>query len=114
VLDILENGKPLTGQQGLFASSCFDKATGDIILKIVNTSDRQAVRNIKVNTKKKISSTAKLTVLHSESLSDMNSIDKTDAVIPIEKEIKISGKSLDLDMEPYSFSVVRIHFGSAQ
>jgi alpha-L-arabinofuranosidase len=108
VLDIVENGKPLTGQEGLFASSCFDKITGEIILKLVNTSAKPVSRNVAINTKRKLAPFAKLTVLHSERLDDMNTINNTDAVIPAEKEIKLNRKSLDLNIEPYSVVVIRI------
>jgi alpha-L-arabinofuranosidase len=108
VLDILDNGKPLTGQNDLFASSSFDSVTGEIIIKLVNTSEKTLGRDILIKTKKRVDAVAKVTVLRSGSPDDMNSIDTPDAVFPVDSEIKLVSKTVNLKMEPYSFSVVRI------
>jgi alpha-N-arabinofuranosidase len=40
VLPLLRDNKPLTGQNGLYASAVSDRNSGDIILKLVNTTDK--------------------------------------------------------------------------
>ncbi len=108
VLNILEADKPLTGQTGLYASSVFDKHSGEIIVKLVNTNATSQTRTIAIQTKMKVMPSAKLSVLKSANLSDMNTIDNPQVVIPVNQEIKLKGKSVDVTMEPYSFSIVRI------
>ena len=41
VLPLLADGKPLTGQNGIFASAVVDEPSGDIIIKVANTSDKE-------------------------------------------------------------------------
>lgn len=41
VLPLLSDGKPLTGQDGIFASAVIDEPSGDIIIKVANTSDTE-------------------------------------------------------------------------
>ena len=45
VLNMLQDNKPLTGQQGLYTSAAVDKQTSEIILKIVNTTDKIQTNN---------------------------------------------------------------------
>ena len=41
VLPLLSDGKPLTGQDDIFASAVIDEPSGDIIIKVANTSDTE-------------------------------------------------------------------------
>ena len=49
VLPLLMDGKPVTGQENLYATAALDSNTGEIILKIVNTGDKNAEVNINFN-----------------------------------------------------------------
>lgn len=108
LLNILSEGKPLTGQQGLYASSVFDKKTGEVIIKLVNTTANQQTRSILLQTKNKLASEAKMIVLSSSSPDGMNTIDNPDVVKPVEKNISVKGKNLDIQMAPYSLVVMKI------
>jgi alpha-L-arabinofuranosidase len=105
---MLEAEKPLNGQMGLYASAVFDKKSGEIILKLVNTAANTQTRNILIQTKKKLMPAAKLTVLKSLNLNEVNTIDNPEIVVPVDQDIKLKGKSMNVSMAPYSFSVVRI------
>jgi alpha-L-arabinofuranosidase len=107
-LSILEEGKPLTGEMGIYASAVIDRKSGEIILKIVNTSSESRNKTIQLKSSSKLDSKATLTVLGNERLDAMNSIDKPDAVKPVENEITFKGKSLELALAPYSLNVVKI------
>src|SRR5205085_11852950 len=41
----LQNGKPLTGQDSLYASAVIDKKNNELIIKIVNASGKQQLTN---------------------------------------------------------------------
>jgi alpha-N-arabinofuranosidase len=108
VLNMLQNGKPLSGQNGIYASAVIDKESNEIILKLVNFSSESQTRDIAIQSKKSLQPAAKLSVLRSASLSDMNTIDNPQAIVPSDKEIKLKGRNLTVTMEPYSFNLVRI------
>jgi alpha-N-arabinofuranosidase len=106
VLNMLQENKPLTGQKGLYATAALDKLSNEIILKIVNTSDKIQTNNIVLQTSKKISTKAKMTVLKNATLDGLNTIDKPEAIKPVDQEITLKGKSIDLSVAPYSFTVL--------
>jgi alpha-L-arabinofuranosidase len=108
VLPIAEAGKPLTGQQGVYASAVLDRNTNEIVLKLVNTTNARQVKSITLQTGKKVKPDARLTVLRSDRLDAVNEVDKPEAVKPVEATLMLKGKSLEMAMEPYSLNVVRV------
>lgn len=108
VLSMLSEGKPLTGQNGLYASAAFDAKTQEVILKMVNSTDKLQLKTVNLDSKKKFNQKARVSVLKSSNLEAVNSLDKPQNVYPQEKEITLKGKTLTSTLEPYSFSVIRI------
>ena len=52
VLPLTMDGKPVAGQEGqdgLFASSVFDAQTGEVIVKVVNTSKQPQTVTLNIN-----------------------------------------------------------------
>jgi alpha-L-arabinofuranosidase len=107
-LSILQENKPLTGQDGIYASAVLDKQKGEIIVKMVNTSDKAQTKTLQLLSSGKIQPKARLTVLHSEQLDAMNTIDKPETVKPSDLEIGIKGKKIDMTLSPYSLTILRI------
>jgi alpha-L-arabinofuranosidase len=107
-LTILLENKPLTGQQGLYASAVLDKMTGDLILKIVNTSADVLNKTILLQTSGKVNAKAMLIVLKNEKLNAMNSIDNPGVLKPVNKELQLRGKNIDIVVDPYSLTVIRV------
>jgi alpha-L-arabinofuranosidase len=105
---MLQDNKPLTGQKGLFASAAADSRTNEIILKIVNTTDKIQNSSIDLMTSKKILPKARLTVLKNTTLDGVNTIDNPAAIKPVDQDITLKGKKVELSVAPYSFSVLRI------
>jgi alpha-L-arabinofuranosidase len=108
VLSMLEQGKPVSGTNGLYASAAFDKNTNEIILKVVNATDKAQSKEISIESSKKINGKGKWTVLKSGDLKATNSIEKPKQVSPSEQTIDVKGKKLSLATEPYSFNIVRL------
>ena len=108
VLNMLQDNKPLTGQQGLYATASLDKKSDEIILKLVNTTGNVQNNSIVLQTSKKIMPGARLTVLKNENLDGMNTIENPEAIKPVSQEITLKGKKVELSVAPYSFSVIRI------
>jgi len=108
VLSILQGNKPLTGQDGLYASAAFDQNSNEIILKLVNSSSKNQSVNIALEGAKKLAGKGKLIVLKSDDLSKVNSLDQPTLVSPVEQELIIKGKKLNQVLSPNSFTVIRI------
>ncbi|MGC1391223.1 MAG: alpha-L-arabinofuranosidase C-terminal domain-containing protein, partial [Bacteroidales bacterium] len=108
VLPMLLENKPLTGQNGLYASAAFDNNSNEIILKLVNSGEKAQIWNILLDSKKKPGPKAKMFVLKSEDLNRVNSLDQPTLLSPVESEIELKGKTVNQVLAPYSFSVIRI------
>jgi alpha-N-arabinofuranosidase len=108
VVPLLENNKPLEGQDSIYASATIDKSTKELILKIVNISANAMIRNIRVDGVKKLDKNAALTILTADELTDINSFSQPYKVRPKEQELKLKGKKLSVPLAPYSLTVVRV------
>ncbi len=108
VLNMLYENKPLTGKGGLYATAAWDKNSREIILKIVNVTDKPVSQEIVLKTSKKLSANAKLTVLKSDKLSSINSIDQPFVVKPAEEQLVLKGKKINMAFAPYSLTVLTI------
>ena len=104
---IMQN-KPLTGQNGLYASAAFDKNTNEIILKLVNSGEKVQTENIVLDSRRKLGTKAKMFVLKSEDLSKVNSLEQPTLISPVESELVIKDKTVNQVLAPFSFSVIRI------
>lgn len=108
VLPLLLEDKPLTGQDGLYASAAFDQHSNEIILKLVNSTDKAQVETISLDCKKKVNPKATMFVLKSDDLTTINSLEQPTHLSPVEQELAIKGKTVKQILAPYSFSVIRI------
>ncbi len=109
VLPLLMDGKPVIGQENLYATAALDSNTGEIILKIVNTGDKNTEVNINFNglAKKSKIVSGYCTYLQNDSLIAENSLGN-ETIIPRTRPIKVSDKEIALDLQPYSFGVYRL------
>ena len=101
---------PVTGQDSLYASSTIDRSTNELIIKIVNVAGKTKATEINLQGINKIQPTAKLTVLNSDNLEAENSLGSPSVVAPIDEMINIKGKTIAVDLKPYSLSVIRVKF----
>jgi len=108
VLPILYQNAAATGQDGLYASSTFDAATGDIIVKIVNTTAAAKSAEIRLEGLKKTSGTGKLFILKSDNPEAVNSLDQPMTVSPIESAIEVRDKKAAVVLAANSFTVIRV------
>lgn len=108
VIPMLLNNEAVAGQDSCFGSATIDKTTNEIILKIVNTSGKIQQSAIQIDGANKLDPNATLTVLKSEKLDQVNSLDAPDAVKPTDEQLQLKGKKLAVTLAPYSFNVVRL------
>ena len=108
VVTALSNGKPLTGQDSLYASAVLDEKAGELVVKIVNASANKVQKNLVIQGARAGSPTASLAVLKGEDLSTVNTLDQPRTVAPAHSTIRVKGKNLAVPLAPYSLTVLRI------
>ena len=108
VLNTSENKTPLTGQDGIYASSAYDKNKNEIILKIANISNDGKTIDYTLKGLKKAERTVTKTVLKSDNLDVENTLENPKAVIPVTENMNISDNVFQLKMEPNSFYLLNI------
>lgn len=104
----LVDGKPLTGQDSLYASATIDTKTSELILKIANVAQKPASISLSVEGRKLQAGEINLQVLSNTDLAAFNPVGKPEVVAPAERKLKISGKKLELNLEASSLTVARI------
>jgi len=92
----------------IFTSSSYDEKTGDLIVKVVNTSDEAKKVKVNINSSKKINPNAKVEYITGDSPSEINSFDKPNEVSIKNKTVDNVSKSFDYDADKFSVSVIRI------
>lgn len=107
VVPITLNNEVIAGQDSLYASACIDSATNDLIIKLVNVSDRQQNNTLQLEGVKKLAAKGKLLTMKA-GLKAINSFDNPTNVAPVESTIALKGKRVNLVAAPYSFNVLRI------
>jgi len=108
VVPIVLNNEIIAGQDSLYAAACTDQVTHDLIIKLVNVSGKEQIKNISVNGVKKLSATASVTVLACNELNKANSFLYPVAIAPKDESLAIKNKNIAIKLMPYSFQVIRI------
>jgi alpha-N-arabinofuranosidase len=108
VVSALVDGKPLTGQDSLYATACIDAATSELIVKMVNVAKKPNSLNLQFDGKQPVGKEFALQVIASSNLGAFNQVGKPEKIIPIERKQKLTGKKIAMNLDPYSLTVIRI------
>jgi alpha-L-arabinofuranosidase len=108
LITALVDGKPLNGQDSLYASACFDAKTSELVVKIANVAHENASVTLSVEGKTPSAKEISMQVIASSKLDAFNQVGKPEVISPVERKQKISGKKIALNLDPYSFTVARI------
>lgn len=108
VLKTLSGKTPLTGQDGLFASSTIDKDKNQIILKIANTSKESKQVVYTFTGMKKGDRNGTHTIMQSDDMDIENTRENPQAVIPVETSFSMSDNTLELELKPQTFNMYKI------
>lgn len=99
----------MTGQDSLYASAVLDAPTGEIILKLVNAGSRQAKVQVDFDgLKKRRLIGGSCTYLQNCDWRTVNTLEQ-EALVPRIRPVQVGEHSLDLELQPRSFSVYRLH-----
>ena len=114
VLALTMNKKPVAGQDGqdgLFASSVFDQATGQIIVKVVNTSKQPQAISLNLQGLQGARTAETITLCH-DGMDDENCLDNPEKITPKTGSLKCeAGKKntvLNDELQPMSFRIYKI------
>lgn len=108
VVPITLNKDVVAGQDSLYASAALDTKTNEVIIKLVNVSNKAQDVSLNLQGVKKPAAQGTLTVLQSNDPNAVNTLDQPQNLVPKESAIVVKGRSVKLEAKPYSFSVVRI------
>lgn len=108
VVSALVDGKPLAGQDSLYASSTIDSNTSELVVKLVNVAKKPASLNLLIEGRKIGAGEISLQVLTNSNLAAYNSIGKPEVVTPVERKLKLSGEKIVFSLDANSFTVARI------
>ena len=112
VLSLTMNGKPVAGnsdQDGLFASSVFDKNNGEIYVKIINTSDK--AQPVKLNLKgfkANGSHEATITTFSADNMDGENTLDQPEKYVPKTSGTTVNGNTVDTSIPAKTFVMYTI------
>jgi len=109
VLNANLNGKPLIGENGLYASSVIDENKKEIIVKVVNTSGEAKKQSLSFEGNKKLASQVSITSISAD-LNDKNAFDKPRNIYPKEEKVKINGKNLNLSIPANGVAMVKVAY----
>jgi alpha-L-arabinofuranosidase len=94
--------------KSLYASASRTKDTGEVILKVVNTSKSELTTDMKLNGIKAVQGPAQATVLTSENSTDENSLTEPTKVAPVTKTINVGGRDFQHAFPGNSVTILRL------
>lgn len=109
ILPLEMDGKPVTGQDNLYATASLDNNTGEVILKLVNTGDKAADVKIDLDglgKKQKVAS-GYCIYMQNDDLLTVNTLGN-ECIMPRTRPVNVGDDNLCLTLQPYSFGIYRL------
>lgn len=107
VVDIKLSNKVIAGQDSLYASAVIDQNKNELIIKLVNASNKAQKQTVQIKSAKKVASTGILTSITND-LKAVNSFEDATKVSPVDERINVKGKNVSVVLKPYSFSILHV------
>jgi alpha-L-arabinofuranosidase len=108
IIPVVAGNLPLTGQDSCYASAVLDRTNREVIVKLVNTSDKSIQKNLELAGSGTYRDGAIQTVLKGEKLDDVNSFTEPAKIKPVDRPVRVNNKTITLVLDPYSVNVIRI------
>ena len=105
VLRLTEDGKPVEGKDGLYASAVYDKDVKQCIVKVANSADKAQQVVITMKGMKSVGN-VKAIVLSGDPKME-NLVGRPEPIKPVEKQLQGSGNQLTVDVPAKGFMVLR-------
>lgn len=107
-LSVLNGKEKVVGQQGIYASAVWDKNSKEIIVKIVNSADKDQRQDLQLSTSKKMGAEGELFRLKGQDLNAVNDFSQPKAVAPVQEKLAVKGKKISVTLPAKSFTVLKI------
>lgn len=112
VLPLTMDGKPVSGQDGqdgLFASSVWDKNSNTYIVKVINVSEvpQPITLNFQGLKKKSELTIGKVITFTTDDILKDNTVDEPENIIPKENNIAIEGNVLNTEIAAHTFAIYK-------
>ncbi|MCA1619985.1 MAG: carbohydrate binding domain-containing protein [Acidobacteria bacterium] len=107
LLPVLIDGSPKNGRDGLYASASLDEGSGEVIVKVVNTSSSRREVRINLAGAGGVRGGKALTLASSD-LKAENSLDEPTRLSPVEKPLTATGTEFTHAFAPNSLTVLRV------
>ena len=108
LLPVLIDGSPKNGRDDLYASASLDQGSGEVILKVVNTSSSKREVGIDLAGAPGVNRTGRSFTLSSNDLKAENSLDEPTRVSPVEGQPAVPSNKFPYTFEPRSMTVLRV------
>ena len=110
ILSVKYEGKNITGQDGLYASSSYDSASSEVIVKVVNASPGNQVINIQLDglTSSIQDKHVDIITLHSYDLEAVNTLKNPDNIVPTKTFVRADSDGFELNALANAFYVCKI------
>lgn len=108
VVPIQMNNAVIAGQDSLYASACIDKPRNELIIKIANTFHQTKRISFVINGSMDQNAKATMQVLRNDEMNAVNSFEQPTLIVPVNKDAEVKNKTLNTELPPYSFSVIRV------
>ena len=106
-ISIKSNGENLTGKNDLYAAASIDEKANDVIIKLVNTSAEAQFIDLNINGLAKATN-GKVISMVDKDTKNYNTITEPNKIVPTESAISITKGKTIVNLEPYSFKVLRV------
>ncbi len=108
ILSATSDGKALTGQDGLYASSSRDASTGETLVKLVNVTDSTATVTLSFKGTKHLPKSGTCTYLQADDLNTTNTFD-AESIVPRTMPVTVNGDgTCTLELPKHFFGVYRM------
>lgn len=104
MLKVTENGANVEGSNGLYASAVYDKIKKQYIVKVGNSAANAQQVTINLNGVKNVRK-AQQTILKAAALTDENTIEHPDSIVPTTTDLTATGNTITVSLPASSFSV---------
>jgi alpha-L-arabinofuranosidase len=108
VVPVTLNNEVVSGKDGLYSSAVIDSKTKEVIVKIVNGSDKPQPGLFSFEGVAKLAAKAYISTIGDIDPAQVNSFESPLAVAPEETLAEVKNKKISLEIRPNSFSVIRV------
>jgi len=95
-----------SASEGIFQNAALDEATGEMVVKLVNTGRVSTTAQIRMSNFPV--KQARLIRLSSERGNDENTLDHPTNIYPVDADCTVNGNTIEIDLPAYSLNILRI------